>query len=75
MNDNPENFCDRCDRENVSWFVDSDRWNMAAEALGLPREAILCPSCFVIGHEAATQMTCSWSMQAGTPFRWIEETP
>lgn len=76
----PEDFCQRCGNRNVpSWFVDSDRFNAAMEALGLNSAAIVCPRCFVVGHEKATGMSCSWHLMPGTPFRHLEsidgETP
>ena len=69
----PENCCDRCGNLNPSWSVDSDRFNAAMQALGLNRSAIVCPSCFVKGHEEATGMMCSWNLVPGTPFRWKED--
>jgi len=73
MSDHPEDFCDRCGGKNISWQVESDRWNAATEALKLSSEVVLCPSCFVQGHEAATAMTCGWTIVPSTPFRWIEK--
>lgn len=72
----PERFCHRCGGINVrSWFVDSDRYNVAVAALGLTYTAILCPGCFVVGHELATGMACTWKLTPDptTPFRHIED--
>ncbi len=68
----PEDYCQRCDKPNPSWSVDSDRFNIAMEALDLDSGAMVCPSCFVEGHEKATGLSCSWNLVPGTPFRWIE---
>lgn len=67
----PEATCERCDRPNISWAVDSDRFNMAVASLGYTSGAVLCPVCFVEGHEKASGMQCSWDLVPGTPFRWI----
>lgn len=69
----PETFCHRCGGKNVrSWSVDSDRFNAAVTALGLNSGAILCPGCFVLGHEMASGMHCSWTLTPATPFRHNE---
>lgn len=69
----PEDRCQRCGGRNVpSWFVASDRFNASMEALGLDRGAIVCPACFVLGHEKATGLTCSWELQPGTHFNPVE---
>jgi hypothetical protein len=68
----PEDSCERCGNQNPSWSVDSDRFNIAMKALGLERSVIVCPSCFVKGHEKATGMSCSWNLVPGTPFRWLD---
>lgn len=65
----PEDFCQRCARPNRSWAVDSDRFNTAMRALGLDRGAIVCPVCFMEGHELATDLRTSWDLVPGTPFR------
>lgn len=71
----PEDYCHRCGRRNPCWWVDSDRWNPAVHALGLTYTAILCPSCFVEGHEQATGMTCAWYLtpDAARSFRPVED--
>lgn len=73
----PEAFCHRCGGKNVpSWFVDSDRFNMA---LGPPAEheynGIVCPGCFVELHERATGMRTTWKLvpDPTTPFRWRDD--
>lgn len=68
-----EDHCQRCGAPNPSWFVDSDRFNAAMDALGLTSAVIVCVGCFVEGHEKATGMTCSWKIAPATPFRWPEE--
>lgn len=68
-----ESPCDRCGGNNPSWFVESDRFNMAVEALGLTKAVIICPGCFVEGHELATGMTASWTLVPASPFRWKPE--
>lgn len=65
----PEDQCQRCGGININWTVDSDRFNTAAN-----RSEIICPTCFVVAHEAATGMSCCWSIQPATPFRWIDDT-
>lgn len=70
----PEDFCHRCGGRNVrSWFAPSDRWNAAVAALGLAVGAILCPGCFVLGHERATGLSCTWTLVPDTHFRPIED--
>ena len=71
----PEDYCHRCGGRNVpSWYVDSDRFNMA---FGPPNEhpynGIVCPGCFVDAHEEATGMRCTWELRPSptTPFQWI----
>lgn len=64
----PEDFCERCGGRNVTWFVDSDRFNTAVN-----RSEVVCPSCFVVAHEAATGMRTAWELVPSTPFRWIED--
>lgn len=69
----PEDYCHRCGSRNAgSWSVDSDRFNAAVDALGLTNVTIICPSCFVYGHEKATGLRCSWQLVVGTPFHPIE---
>lgn len=65
----PEDYCHRCGAHNLSWHVDSDRFNAAMKSLGLTSGAIVCPSCFVEGHEAATGLRASWEVRPSTPFR------
>ena len=64
-----EDRCQRCRGKNVSsWFVDSDRFNLAVTALGLDSGAIICPGCFVEGHEAATGSLTTWKLLPAEPF-------
>lgn len=65
----PEDRCQVCLGPNPSWVVDSDRFNAAMEALGLDRAAIVCPNCFIVGHQIATCLVTSWELVPGTPFR------
>jgi hypothetical protein len=59
----PEDICQRCGGNNIwSWSVDSDRFNAAVNALGLDSGAILCPTCFVDGHELATGLRVTWRL-------------
>jgi hypothetical protein len=59
----PEDTCQCCGGDNIwSWYVPSDRFNAAMEALGLNSVAIVCPVCFVDGHELATGMRTSWQL-------------
>jgi hypothetical protein len=37
MSDDIEATCQRCGGNNPTWSVDSDRFNMAVEALGLTK--------------------------------------
>lgn len=62
-----EGFCERCQKRNPVWSVDSDRYNM-----GLYRGEIVCPSCFIFAHEQATGMRCRWDLVPATPFKWID---
>ena len=64
----PESFCHRCGGKNImSWSVDSDRWNLALTAVEAPG-GILCPACFVEGHEAATGLVTTWKLVPDRPF-------
>lgn len=61
----PEEICHRCGGVNVpSWWVESDRFNLA---MGPPIEhqwqGIVCPGCFVQLHEAATGLSCTWTLR------------
>lgn len=47
----PEDYCHKCFRPNISWFVPNELWNKAVRAAGEPE--ILCPVCFVQLCEAA----------------------
>lgn len=67
MADHPEDRCGRCGGRNVVWNVDSDRYNTAVN-----RSEIVCPTCFVIAHEAATGMSTVWQLTPMCPFRWID---
>lgn len=59
----PEDFCHKCGRRNISWCVDSDRFNMAMKVLnGRPRSGIICPVCFVLAHEAAFDVHGTWRL-------------
>jgi hypothetical protein len=71
-NPHPEDFCQVCERPNVVWWVDSDRFNLAMGGLGLTRSAIVCPSCFVKGHEQATGLSAAWEIKPSTVFRPID---
>ena len=66
-----ERKCQGCGGENPSWFVDSDRFNLAFP--GEVRDLIWCPGCFVARHEEATGLTCTWQLVPATPFRHIAD--
>jgi hypothetical protein len=69
----PEDFCHRCGNRNLhSWSVESDRFNIAMEALGLDSGAIVCPQCFVEGHEKATGLRTTWSLVPLDHFHPVE---
>lgn len=44
----PEDFCERCRRENIVWCAPSELWN---KVVGSPN-GILCPVCFAKLAEA-----------------------
>lgn len=71
----PEDYCHRCGVRNISWSIDSDRFNLAMG--GSPYvhrwNGIICISCFVELYEAATGLSCSWTLVPATPFRPIEK--
>jgi hypothetical protein len=58
----PEDFCHQCGRPNISWWADSDRWNLAVEGLGRGVVEILCPCCFVERWEKATGLRAAWHL-------------
>lgn len=67
-----EDTCQRCGGNNIwSWNVPSDRFNAAMKALGLTSVAIVCPTCFVDGHELATGMRTVWTLQPDSYFHHI----
>lgn len=73
-NIHPEDYCQRCGNRNAgSWSVDSDRFNAAMEAIGLRSTSIVCPSCFVEGHEKATGLKCTWQLVPGTHFSRVQD--
>jgi hypothetical protein len=67
-----EDRCDDCLGPNpLSWWVDSDRWNIACTTFcgGLHLEArglnpFLCPTCFIRRWEQATGLTTIWHLKA-----------
>lgn len=61
-NMHPEDFCHLCGGRNVVWWVDSDRWNLAVEALDRGVLEILCPTCFVILWQESTGLTATWRL-------------
>ncbi len=64
-----EDWCQRCGAANPwSWHVDSDRFNAAMKALDLTSIAIVCPTCFIDGHEMATGMRTVWTLHPDGPF-------
>lgn len=67
--DHPEAICQRCGGRNPVWWVDSDRFNTACN-----NGEIVCPTCFIFAHEAATGMSCAWELRPGTHFSWIEDS-
>lgn len=58
----PEDYCHRCGRPNLVWWVDSNLWNVATLGLQRERLEILCPSCFVQLWEARTGQTAVWRL-------------
>jgi hypothetical protein len=73
----PEHFCHRCGGRNLSWWVDSDRFN-AAFGTTHPYNGFVCPGCFADAHEKATGLTTTWMLvpdptvhfQPTHPDRW-----
>lgn len=67
-----EEPCDRCGGPNLwSWSAPSDRFNVAVAAIGLTSGAIICPVCFVDGHEIATGLRTNWTLDPREPFHHI----
>lgn len=48
----PEDFCEECGRENVTWFGPSEIWNKVVRVPG-ERDQMLCPVCFIKRAEKA----------------------
>lgn len=72
----PEDYCHRCGGANPSWFIESDRFNLAfGPPAEHPYQGIVCPGCFVLAHEKATGMRTTWKLVPtdAHPFRWIGE--
>lgn len=59
----PEDFCHRCGRRNPVWWVDANQWETATEDRPRGELDILCPSCFVELHEAATGQRFLWELR------------
>ena len=71
----PEDYCHRCGGRNLSWWVDSDRFNAAFGSHSEhPYEGIVCPGCFVEAHEKATGLRTTWKLvpEPRVNFRPIE---
>lgn len=60
----PEDFCHRCGNRNLSWFVDSELWNVAwAEAaFEGGYQSVLCPPCFAELWTRATGHAMTWQL-------------
>lgn len=80
----PEDYCHRCGRPNVCWFVASDLWNqvdVSSEATGvtgekLPSSGIVCPSCFVEMFEAKGLGRLIWELRPEAPapdMWWVDD--
>lgn len=67
----PEEYCHRCGGINLTWYVDSDRFNTAMGGAdnNMRWNGIICPGCFVQLHEEATGMYASWKLVPDM-FRW-----
>ncbi len=59
VNFHPEDYCHRCGRPNISWYVSNDEWSLAVDVI-IP--LILCPQCFVAAWEAVTGFTGTWEL-------------
>lgn len=44
----PEDFCQECKGENISWYADNELWNSVMPDDG----GILCPKCFIEKDDA-----------------------
>lgn len=53
----PEDRCERCGGQNVTWFAPSELWNKAHGVYD-----ILCPVCFVNLAEAAGIRPTAWQI-------------
>lgn len=71
----PEDYCHRCGTRNISWSVDSDRFNLAMGPHAQHQwNGIICVACFVELHEAASGLHASWTLTPATPFRPLNTT-
>jgi hypothetical protein len=69
----PEDYCHRCGNHNPSWWIDSDRFNIAMGSHTHHQwNGIVCPSCFVSLHEEATGLQTTWQLIPAAPFRPID---
>lgn len=57
----PEAICDKCGRENVTWFVRSDLWNAVARKSD-GADPMLCPVCFITEAEAKGHNATAWEI-------------
>jgi hypothetical protein len=56
----PEDFCHRCGRRNPCWSASRAAWAVArGDDHG---GGIVCPSCFIELHEAATGAKVNWGL-------------
>ena len=58
VNFHPEDFCHRCGRPNISWYVDSEEWELMDDVA-----SILCPQCFVTVWSYKTGFSGSWELR------------
>lgn len=57
----PEDTCEDCGRDNVTWFAPSKLWNDVARRED-GSDPMLCPICFIKRAEAAGQKIQAWQL-------------
>lgn len=59
----PETYCHCCGRRNITWWVESQLWNVAVRKRERNVVDILCPVCFVAEWERQTGTTTVWELR------------
>lgn len=59
----PEAKCERCGRDNVTWFTPSHLWNAVIRENTNGADSMLCPVCFIQLAEMAGHNSAAWRVE------------